>query len=101
MVNSEADTIAAMQDLECEAGVLYVYFFNDAGQIIHTLNGTKPAGFKIEKGTFGVQDKSFDGNSTDSEKNLGQFQLERNWSSNFEITNPSFDPLTDLSNSGS
>jgi len=99
MIGASADTIDAMLNIACEKK-LFVYFINDLGQIIHTYDtdGTTPSGFRIMPGSFGVQDKSVNGNSSDSEKNIIQFEIERGWSANAVITTPSFDALSDLVN---
>ena len=98
-VNASSATISAMRALACESGAVYVYFLTQDNKIVHTLDGTVPQGFRVMPGTISYGTKGVDGSSSDSEKNVLQFNIDANWDANYVRTEPAdFNVLTDLTN---
>lgn len=93
LLSAPKTTIAAIESLECEKN-LYVYFINEAGQLIHAMyDTTKPGGFKVSSFSFGIKDTETDSNSANPDQNMIQFQLEAGWSSLKTITTGAFNYL--------
>ena len=89
-------TIANFKLLTCEK-ILFVYFIDNDGNIIHALNGTVPEGFKVSNNSFFMQDTELIKRTIN--KNRFGFQLEAGWSDTAIKTTPAdFDALVDLTN---
>ena len=89
-------TIASFKKLACEK-TLFVYFIDDDGNIIYSLNGVKPEGFKVSNNSFAVQDLELTKRTIN--KNRFTFQLEPGWSDAAKKATPvDFDALVDLVN---
>ncbi len=96
MSGAPQTTVAEFKKLTCEK-ILYVYFIDSDGEIIHALDGTAPEGFKLENNSFFMQDLELKKRTTN--KNRLGFQLVPGWSNTAVKTTPAdFDALTDLTN---
>lgn len=96
LVNAPAATVASFKKLSCEKE-LYIYFFDNDGNVIHALNGALVQGFKLTANSFIMQDT--DVKNKLANKNAFSFQLEAGWSDIAAKTVPTdYDPLSDLSN---
>lgn len=96
LAGAPSDTVALFKQLTCEK-VLYVYFVDSDGNIIHAMDGTAPEGFKVENNSFFMQDLELK-KRTINKNRLG-FQLVPGWSNTAIKTTPvDFDALTDLTN---
>ena len=89
-------TIESFKKLACEK-ILYVYFIDNNGDIIYSLNGVKPEGFKVSNNSFFMQDTELVKRT--GNKNRFGFQLEAGWSDKAKKATPvDFDALVDLIN---
>lgn len=90
------ETIESFKKLACEK-ILYVYFIDNNGDIIYSLNGVKPEGFKVSNNSFFMQDTELIKRT--GNKNRFGFQLESGWSDKAKKATPNdFDALVDLTN---
>lgn len=96
MAGAPGTTVASWKKLSCEK-ILYVMFVTNDGNIVHSLNGTEPEGFKVSNNSFFIQDTEMIKKTIN--KNRFGFMLEAGWS-DAAITTPitNFDALIDITN---
>lgn len=96
MAGAPGPTVKSWKKLSCEK-ILYVMFITNDGNIVHSLNGTEPEGFKVSNNSFFILDTEMIKKTIN--KNRFGFMLESGWS-DAAITTPitGFDALIDITN---
>ena len=96
LAGAPGPTIASFKKLSCEK-ILYVYFITNDGSIVHSLEGTEPAGFKLSNNSFFMLDTTMIKRTIN--KNVFGFMLEAGWSDAAVVTPiTGYDALIDLTN---